>query len=336
MLGVNALGINALKGVLVKECDIRLKPYLEPPIRRWQYERAMSREAYEETYRMIGSSMPEAEKDAHKARVIYPHGYIAQSLMGAGGSIEDRPIPEQEAWLASMKQMASFSLSVWINNVWGLDKVIAVYPPNESHKVIEDSWWRGYTTDYVLEHFKPWMIYVSFCGMNDSTGALDLYEGMYVAFDYFEGEIRLALLHMTKRGTFDPFYFHEFTFKPGMTLGDVVDQYEYTSPYRQYVEYALSHERQGQVSKKGFEMMMQLSGQAMAKRVLPLVLGLIGGEFETKHFGVEMQGFGLEVKDAQLPDRKEGIDPTMLVTQSADEAALFLIRRWQRGRTDLN
>ena len=317
--------------------DSRLMPFLEPPIRRWKELRSLSRQAFDETYRMFDRQLSEEERAVYKACVLYPHGYIAQEMMG--NDVPSYEISKSEAvdWIKNMRSMATFSLSTWINNVWGVDKVIALYPPQETCAVIQSDWWCDYKTDDILTNFKPWMAYVSLHGVHDSTGNQDLFEGMYVAFDYFEGEVWLALLHMTKRGTFDPFYFHELTFKPGMTLGEVVDGYRYSSPYRNYVEFAYWHERHGEVSKGEFEALMQVSGQVMASRLFPLLLGLVGGELQTEIHSLDTSSFVYESEPIDLPDRNQATDPISDVDAGKNRnARLCFVKQYQREEGSLN
>ena len=317
--------------------DSRLRLIVEPPIRRWKDQRSLSRQAFEETFRMFERQLTEEEKSVYQGRVLYPHGYIAQEMMGSDVPSYAMSQVEATTWIKNMRNMAVFSLSTWINNVWAVDKVIALYPPQETCAVIQSDWWREYKTDDIITNFKPWMAYVSLYGLHDSTGNQDLYEGMYVAYDYFEGEVRLSLLHMTKRGTFDPFYFHEFTFKPGITLGEVVDSYRYLSPYRNYVQYAHWHERHGEVSKAGFEAMMQLSGQAMAARIFPLLIGLYGGELEIKHHTIDPQTYEYTPVDQGFPMRSPVADPVEEVDRTAqNDVSLYVIRQRKRDQATLN
>ena len=256
-----------------------------------------------------------------------------------GHGVPSHEISKSEAveWIKNMRGMATFCLSTWINNVWGVDKVIALYPPQETFAVILSDWWRDYKTEEILTNFKPWMAYVSLHGVNDSTGNQDLFEGMYVTFDYFEGEVRLALLHMTKRGTFDPFYFHEFTFKPGMTLGEVVDGYRYSSLYRNYVEFAHWHERHGEVSKGEFEALMQLSSQAMASRLFSLLLGFVGGELQTEIHSLDTSSFVYESEPIDLPDRNQATDPISEIDAGKNRSArLCFIKQYLREKGSLS
>lgn len=317
--------------------EFRLNPFIISPIRRWNSNRELSRQAFEETYLLVKNLISDKEKELYRDRVLFPHGVFATEMMGHDMPSHEISKSEAVDWIKNMRGMATFSLSTWINNVWGVDKVIALYSPQETCAVIQSDWWRDYKTDDIIENFKPWMAYVSLHGVHDSTGNQDLFEGMYVAFDYFEGDVRLSLLHMTKRGTFDPFYFHEFAFKPGMTLGEVVDGYRYSSPYRNYVEFAHWHERHGEVSKGEFEALMQLSGQAMASRLFPLLLGFVGGELRTEIHSLNTSSFAYESEPIDLPDRNQATDPISEVDAGKNRSAkLCFVKQYQREKGSLN
>ena len=317
--------------------EFRLNPFIISPIRRWNSNRELSQQAFEETYQLVKNLISDKEKELYRDRVLFPHGVFTVEMIGHGVPSHEISKSEAVEWIKNMRGMATFCLSTWINNVWGVDKVIALYPPQETFAVILSDWWRDYKTEEILTNFKPWMAYVSLHGVNDSTGNQDLFEGMYVTFDYFEGEVRLALLHMTKRGTFDPFYFHEFTFKPGMTLGEVVDGYRYSSPYRNYVEFAHWHERHGEVSKGEFEALMQLSGQAMASRLFPLLLGFVGGELQTEIHSLDTSSFVYESEPIDLLDRNQTTDPISEVDAGQNRSAkLCFVKQRRREKASLN
>ena len=91
-------------------------------------------------------------------------------------------------------------LRTWLEPQWAIQKVIGVVPSSELEQLLGTKWWRDYTTDFILERFKPWSIYISFNDMADPTGSDRLYEGAYVTFDWQDGELRLVIQHMTRTG----------------------------------------------------------------------------------------------------------------------------------------
>ena len=142
---------------------------------------------------------------------------------------------------------------------------------------------------------------------------------------------------MTKAGYFDPFYFHEFSLKKGMTLEEVVDGYRYSSPYAAYTLSAFRAETGKKVTKEEFEALMTTTGQAIAARVFPLILGLFGGELEVCSKTVNVRTFAWEEQPSTLPARARNVDPVEAVKESEKgDANLYLIRQWERDKATLN
>ncbi len=88
---------------------------------------------------------------------------------------------EAEARKMTLEHFVPPFLRTWLEPQWAIQKVIGVVPSSELEQLLGTKWWRDYTTDFILERFKPWSIYISFNDMADPTGSDRLYEG---AFDY--------------------------------------------------------------------------------------------------------------------------------------------------------
>lgn len=316
--------------------NVNLNLFLEPPIKRWKEKRALSQEAFEQACRLCEPLLSETERREYAGRVIYPHGAIAQMMLGDYSPRKGLHDEEKEKLLQGMRHMASFNLNIWINNVWGIDKALIVYEPDENLMLGGSDWWRSYTTDYVIGRFAPRMIYVSLLGLESQPGKGDLYEGAYVGFDFFDGEVRLAVLHVTRKGDLDPFYLHEFTFRPGMTLGEVVDGYHFSSPYKSCVEATQLRASKGKFTPEEVTELFRKSGQAIAARVLPLVLGLLGDEFIVIPNHLDVNSFDYEQEDVEFPERSRSTDPVAEIKDATEEAALFYIEHVKLKKMDLN
>lgn len=107
---------------------------------------------------------------------------------------------EAEARKMTLEYFVPPFLRTWLEPQWAIQKVIGVVPSCELEQLLGTKWWCDYTTDFILERFKPWAIYISFNDMADSTGSDRLYEGAYVTFDHQDGELRLVIQHMTRTG----------------------------------------------------------------------------------------------------------------------------------------
>ena len=298
----------------------------------------MSSQAFADTYRMFERQLSDADRRACAGRVIYPHGYIVENMLGEELPSDSLSEEKLETLLSNMRMMSSFTLGTWINNVWGIDKTIALYSPKEIRALTNTYWWRACKTDYVIEQFSHGMIYVSLNGLSDPTGNEALYEGVYAGLDYFEDKVCLALLHVTKQGRLDPFYLHEFDLTPGKTLGEVVDEYRYASPYRPYVEYVQRFKVDKEVTKERFETLMKLSGEAMANRVFPLVLGLISGDFEVRPHELDVRTLEFQAAaEIAYPKHDKSSDPVEEVNAAVKKnAMIFYLQQKRHDKAKLN
>ena len=116
--------------------EFRLNPFIISPIRRWNSNRELSRQAFEETYQLVKNLISDKEKELYRDRVLFPHGVFTVEMIGHGVPSHEISKSEAVEWIKNMRGMATFCLSTWINNVWGVDKVIALYPPQETFAVI--------------------------------------------------------------------------------------------------------------------------------------------------------------------------------------------------------
>lgn len=78
---------------------------------------------------------------------------------------------EAEARKMTLEHFVPPFLRTWLEPQWAIQKVIGVVPSSELEQLLGTKWWRDYTTDFILERFKPWSIYISFNDMADPTGS---------------------------------------------------------------------------------------------------------------------------------------------------------------------
>ena len=166
-----------------------------PPYRRWL---EIKEDGIDEMVR-AGMPLPTSVSEDADRRVFEEHApnvapFIEQSLQ----------VPifsnEAEARKMTLEHFVPPFLRTWLEPQWAIQKVIGVVPSSELEQLLGTKWWRDYTTDFILERFKPWSIYISFNDMADPTGSGRLYEGAYVTFDRQDGELRLVIQHMTRTG----------------------------------------------------------------------------------------------------------------------------------------
>lgn len=227
---------------------------------------------------------------------------------------------EAEARKMTLEHFVPPFLRTWLEPQWAIQKVIGVVPSCELEQLLGTKWWCEYMTDFVLERFKPWAIYISFNDMADPTGSDRLYEGAYVTFDRQDGELRLVIQHMTRTGVCNPTLFHSFPFGKGRSLGEIVEGYVYDSPYASLVESALQEDNVHEVLCYG--------GKVIACRVLPLLIAMLSEDFERVMLKIDMRAGEYDLhRTVELADRPwDGDILSTLKRADDDEVSLLVVR----------
>lgn|GEM_PF-2299954 len=216
-------------------------------------------------------------------------------------------------------------LRTWLEPQWAIQKVIGVVPSSELEQLLGTKWWRDYTTDFILERFKPWSIYISFNDMADPTGSDRLYEGAYVTFDRQDGELRLVIQHMTRTGVCNPALYHSYPFPKGRSLVEIVENYAYDSPYAPLVE---SLDVEGDMRE-----VLRHSGRVIACRVLPLLIAMLSEDFERIMLKIDMRTGEYDLhRTVELANRPWNGDIfSTLKRASSDEVSLLVVRQKEFG-----
>lgn len=236
---------------------------------------------------------------------------------------------EAEARKMTLEHFVPPFLRTWLEPQWAIQKVIGVVPSSELEQLLGTKWWRDYTTDFILERFKPWSIYISFNDMADPTGSDRLYEGAYVTFDRQDGELRLVIQHMTRTGVCNPALYHSYPFPKGRSLVKIVENYAYDSPYAPFVE---SLDVEGDMRE-----VLRHSGKVIACRVLPLLIAMLSEDFERVMLKIDMRTGEYDLHRAvELADRPwDGDILSTLKRADDDEVSLLVVRPRVFGLDDL-
>lgn len=236
---------------------------------------------------------------------------------------------EAEARKMTLEHFVPPFLRTWLEPQWAIQKVIGVVPSSELEQLLGTKWWRDYTTDFILERFKPWSIYISFNDMADPTGSDRLYEGAYVTFDHQDGELRLVIQHMTRTGLCNPTLFHSYPFPKGRSLVEIVENYAYDSPYAPLVE---NLDVEGDMRE-----VLRHSGRVIACRVLPLLIAMLSEDFERVMLKIDMRTGEYDLHRAvELADRPwDGDILSTLKRADDDEVSLLVVRPRVFGLDDL-
>lgn len=236
---------------------------------------------------------------------------------------------EAEARKMTLEHFVPPFLRTWLEPQWAIQKVIGVVPSSELEQLLGTKWWRDYTTDFILERFKPWSIYISFNDMADPTGSDRLYEGAYVTFDRQDGELRLVIQHMTRTGVCNPALYHSYPFPKGRSLVEIVENYACDSPYAPLVE---SLDVEGDMRE-----VLRHSGRVIACRVLPLLIAMLSEDFERVMLKIDMRTGEYDLHRAvELADRPwDGDILSTLKRADDDEVSLLVVRPRVFGLDDL-
>lgn len=232
---------------------------------------------------------------------------------------------EAEARKMTLEYFVPPFLRTWLEPQWAIQKVIGVVPSSELEQLLGTKWWRDYTTDFILERFKPWSIYISFNDMADPTGSDRLYEGAYVTFDRQDGELRLVIQHMTRTGVCNPALYHSYPFPKGRSLVEIVENYAYDSPYAPLVE---SLDVEGDMRE-----VLRHSGRVIACRVLPLLIAMLSEDFERVMLKIDMRTGEYDLhRTVELANRPwDGDIFSTLKRASSDEVSLLVVRQKEFG-----
>lgn len=291
-----------------------------PPYRRWL---EIKEDGIDEMVR-AGMPLPTSVSEDADRRVFEEHApnvapFIEQSLQ----------VPifsnEAEARKMTLEHFVPPFLRTWLEPQWAIQKVIGVVPSCELEQLLRTKWWCDYTTDFILERFKPWAIYISFNDMADSTGSDRLYEGAYVTFDHQDGELRLVIQHMTRTGLCNPTLFHSYPFPKGRSLVEIVENYAYDSPYAPLVE---SLDVEGDMRE-----VLRHSGKVIACRVLPLLIAILSEDFERIMLKIDMRTGEYDLhRTVELANRPwDGDIFSTLKRASSDEVSLLVVRPKEFG-----
>lgn len=236
---------------------------------------------------------------------------------------------EAEARKMTLEHFVPPFLRTWLEPQWAIQKVIGVVPSSELEQLLGTKWWRDYTTDFILDRFKPWSIYISFNDMADPTGSGRLYEGAYVTFDRQDGELRLVIQHMTRTGVCNPALYHSYPFPKGRSLVEIVENYAYDSPYAPLVE---SLDVEGDMRE-----VLRHSGKVIACRVLPLLIAMLSEDFERVMLKIDMRTGEYDLhRTVELADRPwDGDILSTLKRADDDEVSLLVVRPRVSGLDDL-
>lgn len=218
---------------------------------------------------------------ANAELVLYSMTSVAQSVMQ--DSVKDPEMYRQ------LYEMMPLYRTMTILGAWGINKQICAFLPSQLHQLTQADWWREYTTDYVIKKFMPWSVYFSLEGLMTPEGNTAPFGGMFAGFELVDGRLKLYCQHCprNRETDFSLEQYYKFDFAPGQTLAEVFDNYRFEMPYNKLLCKEIMEGAQDP-SLDAFERMMRQSGQAVASRLFPLLIGWLSEEeFDHRYFTMD-------------------------------------------------
>ncbi|WP_443743377.1 hypothetical protein [Sutterella sp.] len=221
---------------------------------------------------------------------------------------------------------------------WGMESTMCFCLPQELEALKNGDWWRNYTTDFLIDRFTPWCVYLSLRGIIASRGAIQ-YEGAYVGFECSEKGLVLYCQLLTDQARYcGSEFYHEYRFERGQTLGEVVDNYHAESPFPDLIARNLAALYKDPVEKPRYY--ITHNGKKLAEYILPLLVGLFSDDFTKETYEIDMDDDSFEtvkLLPANEPIRSRNMNPDRESIQRAydnKKARLHVIS--YRGGSTLN
>lgn len=170
----------------------------------------------------------------------------------------------------------------FVFGVWALSKTAAAFSQGDALNFAADtsSWWKDYTTDWVLERFTCWSVYLSLKGIDDNC------LGYFVGFEIVDGKPALFCQELHEIGGYDPLLFHVFPFEPGMKLGDIAQAYEFTDPLSEVFVDMFCQQRHMSVSQA--KELLNQQARRVACRMFALLTAFLSEDFRRQSFVVDI------------------------------------------------
>ncbi|MDO5532861.1 hypothetical protein [Sutterella sp.] len=208
------------------ETDIaeRMKLIAQVPLRLHDlfYERVGDK--YHEMahdYREFGvCGVPDLE--SFEGRVFIPMRELFEDVLSdkEGDEAAETYFRIRNVWLPTM-----------VVSAWSLEKLVVAYDRSALGVAVNDAvWWRGFTTDWLLENFRPWCMFLSFGDGGSHEYSMNDRGGYFTGLDVGREGLVLFSQFVGPDGSFWAENFREFALTPGKTLGELVDEYSWDFP----------------------------------------------------------------------------------------------------------
>lgn len=193
---------------------------------------------------------------------------------------------------------------------WSAGKVCVGFDRGVLADVLRDpSWWRVFTTEWVIERLRPWCLWLSLDGL-EAWGQAGEGEdecarpgGFFTGLTVTEKGRGLALccLYVDETGLVAPDAYFEYPLGAGETLGDAFDAWEWD---HYAADELLTYARPAGMTAAECRAEMNRVGRSIASKLFPLLAIAIGDEFARFAFEVNPEDLTWTRAPAELPVRE--------------------------------
>ncbi len=247
--------------------------FILPAIARWKdFIQEVDGDIVQFMVKVRSESMSTCESFAHHCRRVYysPTASLRRAFEAALGD------PEYQELVYEM--LPSFRRKTILGQ-WGTQRVVAPLTREEYRLAKKGKEWRNVSTDFLIENFSPWAVYVKVYDFEDPTGLGRNLGAFYAGFEYHHDEVRI-FCQMVGKDLFEPIDYHEFRMPIGSTLGESVDNWKYDMPYRTMLKEDFA--KAGKISADKFDQMKDDYARQVGNILFPILVTLFKEEPEAK------------------------------------------------------
>lgn len=220
-------------------------------------------------------------------------------------------------------------LRLLVTSAWAVDKASGHICGTASE---DEVWWRGLTTDWLVDHFEPWCLYLSLhYGEGHDEG------GVFCGFDGDDEGLRFFMLFVRRADLFHPYEFYEFPVKQGRPIASLWEDWVWNPPWRDLLVAAYTA-NPGAESAEAFVEDLTKTGRLLAQTLIPDVCALFEEGHVLEHrLGMWRHTFELDL-ERRLVTRHDTRFLTRRTDMTAEETAAALRARkyvWYECGLDL-
>ena len=240
-------------------------------------------EHYDMYLRELPRSLLQMRRDT--ARICGDFDRFADRVFCSPSNVLGAVLPVVESHVGGGEELCDWVAGYrhgFLMGLWALDKTAAVFDAQQAavYAGTQADWWRDYPTDWVLERFLPWSVFLS--EPDEACGT----HGYFVGFELFEDAPALYCQSLGRDNDFNPFLYHEFVFSNGLSLGEVAECYVFENAasrdmLRLYAE--LCPELDASSARR----LLSEEGRRIVRRILPLLTAFLSEDFSRQSFRLD-------------------------------------------------